>query len=85
VAKGVPAAEVQKNFGLYQDQALVAPVAVTKYGRPTVVILAASEYERLKRLDRQALAVTELTEQDIAAIESAKIPRERRYRSDRLR
>lgn len=54
---------------------------MTKYGRPTVVILSASEYERLKSLDRQALAVEELSEGDIAAIEGARIPRRRWYHS----
>jgi prevent-host-death family protein len=85
VADAVTAREVQKNFGRYQDRALVAPVTVTKYGRPSVVILSAAEYERLKRLDRQALAVTELSEADIAAIEAARIPAKRRYRSSDLR
>jgi len=81
MAKHVAAAEVQKNFGRYQDRALVAPVTVTKYGRPTVVILSAAEYARLKKLDRQALAIEELSEQDIAAIAAARIPKHRRYRS----
>jgi len=82
--KAVPAADVQKNFGRYQDEALVSPVTVTKYGRPSVVILSAGEYERLKKLDRQALAVEELGEREIAAIKSARIPKARRYRSRSL-
>ena len=81
----ITAGEVQKNFGRFQDKAMVAPVTVTKYGRPTVVILAVAEYERLKKLDRQALAVEELSEQDIAAIKAARIPKARRYRSSTLR
>ena len=84
MSHSVTAGDVQKNFGRYQDQALVEPVIVTKYGRPSVVILSAGEYERLRRLDRQALAVAELGEDDIAAIETARIPDEHRYRSDDL-
>ena len=83
--KAVPAAEVQKNFGLYQDEALVAPVTVTKYGRPSVVILSAAEYERLKKLDRQTLAVAELIKTEIAAIKAARIPKQHRYRSTDLK
>jgi PHD/YefM family antitoxin component YafN of YafNO toxin-antitoxin module len=80
----VAAAAVQKNFGRYQDQALVAPVTVTKYGRPSVVIVSATEYQRLRKLDREALAVTELSARDITAIKAARIPKRRRYRSSDL-
>jgi len=85
MAKAVPAADVQKNFGRYQDEALVAPVTVTKYGRPSVVIVSAAEFERLKKLDRQVLAVTELGEDEIAAIGRARIPRRHRYRSSSIK
>lgn len=67
------AAEVQRNFGAYQDKALVEPVVVTKYGRESVVILSAGEYRRLKRLDRQALAVSELADADVEAIALAEV------------
>ena len=80
----VPAAEVKKNFELYQDRAQHAPVTVTHHGRPSVVILAADEYERLCRLDRHALSVTELDEADIDAIAAARIPEAKRYRTDDL-
>jgi prevent-host-death family protein len=40
--------DVAKAFGKYQDEALVEDaVAVTRYGRPTVVILSYAEYQRL--------------------------------------
>ncbi|HXQ47181.1 MAG TPA: type II toxin-antitoxin system prevent-host-death family antitoxin [Caulobacteraceae bacterium] len=81
----VPIAEVKKNFELYQDRALRTPVTVTSHGRPSVVILAADEYERLRSLDRQALSITELSEADIAAIAAARIPEDKRYRTDDLR
>jgi PHD/YefM family antitoxin component YafN of YafNO toxin-antitoxin module len=81
----VPIAEVKKNFELYQDRALLAPVTVISQGRPSVVILAADEYERLCSLDRQALSITELSEADIAAIATARIPEDKRYRTDDLR
>ncbi len=85
MATRVTAREVQKMFGRYHDQALAAPVTVTKYGRPSVVILSAAEYERLKKLDRQALAVTELSDSDIDAIKAARTPRKQRYRSSEPR
>jgi uncharacterized protein (DUF2126 family) len=40
--------DVAKAFGKYQDEALAEDaVTVTRYGRPTVVILSHVEYERL--------------------------------------
>jgi len=44
----VTSAEAQKNFGRYRERALVEPVVVTQYGKPSVVIISAAEYERLK-------------------------------------
>ena len=67
------ATDVQKEFAVYQDLALVEPVVVTKNGEESVVILSAKEYRRLKRLDRQALAVTELSEADLKAIAQAEV------------
>ncbi len=81
----VPVAEVKKKLELYQDRALHTPVAVTRHGRPCVVILAADAYERLRRLDRQPLSITALSESDIDAITAARIPEDKRYRSDNLR
>ena len=42
----VPAAEVQRNFGIYQDMALVEPVFVTRNGREKTVLLSVEEYRR---------------------------------------
>ena len=80
-ASRVTAASVQRNFGRYRDAARRGPVTVTHHGRPSVVIVAAEEYERLRRLDRQALAVEELGDADISAIRKARIPRSKRYRT----
>lgn len=44
-------ADAKNQFGELIDAARVAPVAITKYGRPFVVVLAVEEFERLKALD----------------------------------
>lgn len=75
----VTSAELQKNFGAYQDQALVEPVTVSRYGRDSVVLISAAEYERLKSRDRQALALEELSDADIAAIERSRVPGRHRH------
>lgn len=78
-------ASVQKKFGYYRDAALRRPLTVTHHGRPSVVILAAEEYERLRRLDRQVLAVEELGTEDIAAIRKARVPKSKRHKVSDLK
>ena len=64
----VPAAEFQRNIGLYQDKALSEPVFVTRNGRERTVLISVEEYTRLKRRDRQALLVEELSAEELEAI-----------------
>ncbi len=47
----VPASELQKQFGHYQDRALVEPVFVTRNGRERTVLISTEEYYRLKQND----------------------------------
>lgn len=44
-------ADAKNHFGELVDAARVAPVAITKYDRPFVVVMAVEEYERLKALE----------------------------------
>lgn len=41
-------AEAKYHFGELVDAARLAPVAVTKYDKPFVVVLSAEEYERMR-------------------------------------
>ena len=68
--------EFQRNFGRFQDEALKSPLSITRNGRDRLVVLSVDEYERLKRRDRQALAVEELSDAEIAAIRDAEPPAE---------
>jgi hypothetical protein len=81
----VTSERVAKNFGAYQDMALSAPVTVTKFGRESVVIIKASEYHRLKKRDREALRVEQLSEADVAAIEAAEMPAGYEHLDDELK
>jgi prevent-host-death family protein len=45
------AAEAKNKFGEMVDMARSAPVAITKYDRPVLVVLAVEEFERLQALD----------------------------------
>lgn len=64
----VTAAEFQRNFGRYQDEALVRPVAITRNGRERLVILSTEEYRRLRRRAREVLQAGELSDAEIEAI-----------------
>ncbi len=75
----VTSAEVQKNFGRYREQALADPVVVTQYGKPSVVIISAAEYERLKELDRRVMRLEEMSDAEIEEMLGSEIPQEHRY------
>ena len=72
----ITSVEFQRHFGRYQDEALKEPVSITRNGRERIVILSAEEYNRLKRRDRQVMALSDFTQLDILAIESAEAPME---------
>jgi prevent-host-death family protein len=44
----VTAGDISRNFGLWQDRALHAPVVVTHHGRPRVVVVSAELFQNLK-------------------------------------
>jgi prevent-host-death family protein len=43
----VPAAELTRNFGLWQDRTAQGPVFVTNHGRPRVVLLSMDDFARI--------------------------------------
>lgn len=49
------------------------PVAVTRNGRESCVLLSTAEYNRLKRRDREVLAIEDFTEADVEAVRRAKM------------
>lgn len=63
----VSSAEVQRNFGTYREvaegtRADPEPVTVLHYNKPSVVIVSAAEYARLKRRDKQVVLTEDLPE-----------------------
>jgi prevent-host-death family protein len=72
----VSASEFQQSFGTLSDKARREPVVITKHGRDSLVIMAAEEWERLKRRDRRVGLTSELSEEWIEAVREAKVPDE---------
>ena len=74
IERNVTATEFQNRAGLYLEESARAPVVVTRHGRPSRVLIDIEEYERLKRGDtRQAIRPEELTDKEIAALESTEM------------
>jgi prevent-host-death family protein len=68
----ITAAELQRNFGTYREKALREPVSVTHHGRPSLVVMAADEFDRLKALDtRRAFYAWELPADLAGALKDA--------------
>ncbi|MBY0566046.1 MAG: type II toxin-antitoxin system Phd/YefM family antitoxin [Hyphomonadaceae bacterium] len=64
----ISAAEFQNNFGRYTDAAKRAPVVVTRYGRDELVVLSATEYERMRASFRRVVVLNETTSDEAAQL-----------------
>ncbi len=78
----VSSTESGKEVGRYQDIALAQPVIVTRNGRDRAVMISADEYMRLKRRDRQVLAVGELPDDMIDAVRNSEMDVRHRHLDD---
>ena len=78
----VSAAEFQRYFGRYQDEALTQPVVITRIGRERLVMISVDEYRRLRRSDRQVIRAGGLSDADLAAIEETRAPESSRAFDD---
>ena len=70
----VTAGEFQRDVARYQDMALTQPVGVTRDGRERIVLISATEFQRLKRRDRQVLTLVDFTEADMTALDATRAP-----------
>ncbi len=70
----VSASEFQQAFGALSDKARREPVVITKHGRDSLVVMAAEEWERLKRRARKVGTAGELSEEWIHAVQEARVP-----------
>jgi prevent-host-death family protein len=64
----VSAAEFQRHFGRYQDEALVQPVAITRNGRERLIVISTEEYRRLRKRAREVLRPGDLSDAELEAI-----------------
>ena len=50
----ISASDFQKRIGEFSDVARHEPVTVTRHGRPSLVLLSAEDYNRLKQIEQHA-------------------------------
>jgi prevent-host-death family protein len=72
----VASTDFHQRTGEFVDKAMVSPIAITKRGRPSLVLMSFDEYQRLTGLSRRALKVTELNEEQLKALSEAEVPKE---------
>lgn len=80
--KSVAASEVQKDFGLWHDQALREPVQITQSGRESVYLISAETFHQLWSSYRRAGSTLELSDAEMALLNEAEIPAEHDYEYD---
>ena len=81
----VSAAEFQRYFGRYQDEALTELVVITRNGRERLVMISVDEYRRLRRSDRRVLRAGELSDADLRALEDTRAPESSKAFDDELK
>lgn len=72
----VPSTEFAKNFGRYKEMVQHEPVVITSHGRTSGYFLSEreyTEYQQLKAKSRRVYHISELPEETITALASAKM------------
>lgn len=72
----ITATDFQRNFGHYEDRALVEPVSISRHGREKVVLISKETFDQLKCRAPRALLVSELSDEELRNIEQAQVPEE---------
>lgn len=72
--QSVSSVEASKSFGRISRQALAAPLTITHHGHDSLVLMSATEYQRLKSRDRQVYALDDVPEEIADAVRAARAP-----------
>lgn len=72
----VSAKDVANRFGFYTDEAMQRPVGIQRHGTTRIVMISLTEYERLKRRDRQVIRTEDLDDETLNALINVQAPAE---------
>jgi len=64
------ASDFQKRLGEFADLARREPVMITRHGRPSLVLLAAEDYERLKVIEERSTKVVKVVDLPAKTLEA---------------
>lgn len=68
----VTSTEFQRNVGTHTQNARREPVIITNHGQPSLAVIAAEDYERLRKLDdRVSCHPADMPEDMIQALEES--------------
>jgi hypothetical protein len=85
----VSSADVARDFATYRKIAegvdgSPEPVGVTHYNKPSIVIVATEEYQRLKRRDKKVYTIEDLPETLVDLVETGQMDAKFDYLNDGL-
>jgi prevent-host-death family protein len=72
----VTSSEFQQAFRALSDEARREPVVIAKHGHDSLVVMAAEEWESLKRNERRVGLTVELFQEWVEAVRRANVPDE---------
>jgi len=81
----VSTADFIKHYSTLADHALAEPVTITKHGRDRLVVVSATEYQRLKKRDREVFQSADLPDRVLELIAQAEVPAEYAHLNDELK
>lgn len=72
----VSSAEFLKRYGMLTDAALNEPVTITRNGRDRLVLMSVETFERMSRYAPRARRIEDLTDEELAMIDKARVSAE---------
>jgi PHD/YefM family antitoxin component YafN of YafNO toxin-antitoxin module len=70
----VTIADFSRNHEAHFGYVLNEPIWISLHGSDAFVMVTAAEYDRLKRRDRRAVGIEEMTDEELHLIATAEIP-----------
>jgi prevent-host-death family protein len=80
----VASTDFHQRTGEFVDRALMAPIAITKRGRPSLVLMSFEEYKRLTGRTQRAMHVSQMSDEDIAILEDTRMDPKYDYLNEEL-
>lgn len=80
--KAISAKEFQTKVGKVKDLAMEGPIGITSHGRLTHVLLSFHEYQKITGNGRRSISVTQLSDEELNAIDINNYPKEFEHLDD---